>query len=160
MSTRLRSAYFKRCRVDFHRVRIWSLEEIKLFRYWGQEAVVRLKRTIILLRWRQLNQSLFNKESIPFVLHIKEKKFNYLPNIKETIKPGKSRTIDQNTEQCQERLTALQLVHTAQDPVNAGGEAQLWWHYKQTNKQKAHTQFFPWVPDLLCVWWAEICRAH
>lgn len=51
--------------------------------------------------------------------------------MKETIKPGKSRTIVQNTERCQGRLTALQLVHTAQDPVTAGGGVQLCRHYKQ-----------------------------
>lgn len=141
-----------------HTPEIGLLQEVQSGFSQGKDLVSRRDQTVQILgagsssqikennypsQMKTVESSLFNKETIPFVLHIKEKNFNYLPNIKETIKPGKSRTIDQNTEQCQERLTALQLVHTAQDPVNAGGEAQLWWHYKQTNKQKAHTQFFP-----------------
>lgn len=32
---------------------------------------------------------------------------------------------------------ALQLVHTAQDPMNAEGEVRLCWHYKQKKQTKS-----------------------
>lgn len=32
---------------------------------------------------------------------------------------------------------ALQLVHTAQDPMNAEGEVRLCWHYKQKKQKKS-----------------------
>lgn len=68
----------QQCRGDFHQVGIWSLEEIKSFKYWRQEAVVRLKRTIILFRSRQLTPVSQTKK-VDCLKH-QGKEYNYLPN--------------------------------------------------------------------------------
>lgn len=71
-------------RGDFHKVRIWSLGEIKSFTYRRQEVVVRLKRTIILFRSRQLTQ--VSQRWNVDCLKDQGKECNYLPNNSSTNK--------------------------------------------------------------------------
>jgi len=74
----LSSVYFSRAGLIFHKVGICSLEEIKSFTYRRQEAILRLKRTIILLRSRLLTQ--VSQTITVDCLKSQGKECNYLPN--------------------------------------------------------------------------------